>query len=64
MNVFPSGFVVYATCGMTTTRHIDDSVAGCLAWGALMRDDGWTVTEPVPFTGDNVATLKRGEDAA
>lgn len=39
-------YTVTATCGNLTVRHVGASIASCLGWGALMRDDGWQVTEP------------------
>ena len=47
----PSSWSVLAVAGVTHVRFVDVTVAGCLAWAANMRDQGWTVGEPERWPG-------------
>ena len=47
---FPGGFQITATYGTLRWVQRGTTVASCLAWGARMREHGWEVSEPVPYT--------------
>lgn len=63
-----NAFTVVAEAGLVRVRHIDATVAGCLAWAALMRTHGWLVSEPEPCEGYGESSLddrrERWPDAA
>ena len=42
---------ILAVAGHTHVRFIDNTIAGCLAWGAQRRLDGWQVGEVERWPG-------------
>lgn len=65
---FPGGFQLTARNGGASRRFFAATIAECLAWAAGMRDQGWQVTEPTPWTprlpGDMGRLNSEGSDAA